>query len=204
MPRSWKRGFIVLISFQSSLSSFYRGTPLLGLPQTYVTATAACYGTANWWDFVEFFPCASSKPCHRAVEQPLVTHVERIGRVLFPVACSAVAANHSSEKSWQTTQNSLIKNGEMKWPALKAKNHLLYIPPWINHMGHTPPWILQLRRMLQWRERDGMVSVRLWVKIHLHHWLAATWAQLLMCAKHCGRPKQHWCHDDWGVAVVSL
>ena len=30
------------------------------------------------------------------------------------------------------------------------------------------------------------------------------WALSLVCAKSCGKPQKHWCHDACGVAVALL
>ena len=50
-----------------------------------------------------------------------------------------------------------------------------------------------------------MISVRLWVKIHLHpDWLLLECCRLCVCAKYCGRPLQNLHHDVCGMAVVSL
>ena len=67
---------------------------------------------------VEYSPYASSKPRHKALEWSQVTHVERIGPVLFRAVCGAVAANYSADNSrrglltkWPITRNPPIQ----KW-----------------------------------------------------------------------------------------
>ena len=127
-------------------------------------------------------------------------HVERIGSVLFCAACSFVAADQSLDNSqcrlltkWRTAWSSLIHKWRDELTCIKSEKssgiytsmlgqgwrvytcwgvtgHLHF---WQNdNVEYTPPWILQLSWSLQWRERAGMISTRLWVKLHLHHRLS--------------------------------
>ena len=135
------------------------------------------YSTANQQDFVEFSPCTSSKPCTKhdlAMEWSQVMPVGRIGLVLLRVALLQPITAQT------TVSMDLRQNGRpfgtlwlKKWQdgltCIKSKNHIEYTPPCINHVAYAPPWILQPRQSLQRWERDGMMSVRLWVEIHLHH-----------------------------------
>ena len=62
-----------------------------------------------------------------------------------------------------------------KWrdelPCIKSqKSSRIYIS--MHNIEYTPPWIFQPSQSLRQWERAGMISVRLWVKIHLHHRLA--------------------------------
>ena len=158
-------------------------------------------------------------------------HVERVGSVLFCAACSFAAANHSLDNSqcrlltkWRTAWSSLIHKWRDELTCIKSEKssriytsmlgqgwrvyacwgvtHHLHF--WQNdNVEYTPPWILQLSWSLQWRERAGMISMRVMGQDSFAS-PAVTWAMSLVCAKHCGRPQQHCHHDASGVAMVSL
>ena len=74
-----------------------------------------------------------------AVERPQMMRVERIGPVLFCVACSCVAANHSSDISrrrlltkWRTERSPSIKKWRDELTCIKSQQY-------------TPPCIIQYR-----------------------------------------------------------
>ena len=164
-------------------------------------------------DFVEFCPCASSKPCHKAVEPRLVMPVKRIGLVLFCAAWGAVAANYSSgnnqcrllTKCW-TAQNFLIQKWQDRPTCAKSKKlSRTYISMYKSCRICTSMDITtNIIAAVMGKGLDENWSVRLWVKIHLHRWPAVAWTPSVVCAKYCGRPQQHWHHDTCGMAVVSL
>ena len=177
-------------------------------------ATAASHATANWQDFVEFPRAwAQSHDTKRflAVAWLQVMCVEKIGSVhsewsaalLQPITVQTMAGTDFWE-SGRLCGTLWFKNGEMNWPVLKARKcleHNLYVQ--IN-AECMPPCIFRLSWSLWWWERAGMISVRSWIKTHLHCRSAVTLALSLVCVKNCGRPQQYWCHDACGMALVSL
>ena len=107
-------------------------------------------------DFVEFFPCASSKPRHKALLGCGAAADDACGKDRTgPVLCDCVAACHSSDNSlhrlltkWRTVRSFFIKNWQDKLTCINSeKASRINISMQIN-VECTPPWILQPCQLL--------------------------------------------------------
>ena len=88
-----------------------------------------------------------------AVAQPQAMRVERLGLILLPLTCGAVAANHNAANSQRCCQ---------KWQHIDTYQML------VNHAKYISTHITA--ETIATAVRKGRkICVRLWVKVHLHH-----------------------------------